>query len=263
MFESFVTAFIIYFVVIDPVGNAPIFLAVTEAQDRARKLRTALEGTAIATAIMLFFALCGAWILGLSQHHRSRLQDRRRHHPVPWSRWTCWRRNASSANATRAQVAATPAKARPNPRTAPPITTPTADDNLAIYPLAIPLLAGPSAIMSVIVVNAGFAGALASTLTGYAALLAVMVATGIILCLTVVAEGWLNEKITMVFSRITAIILAGLSVQYVIDGLTAIGILAGLKQFNLDETAGDVIAVADIMFDTRLHGNSFHRWSGC
>ena len=78
--------------------------------------------------------------------------------------------------------------------------------------------------MSVIVVNAGFAGALASTLTGYAALLAVMVATGIILCLTVVAEGWLNERITMVFSRITAIILAGLSVQYIVDGLTAVGI---------------------------------------
>ena len=63
MLESFITAFIIYFVVIDPIGNAPIFLAVTEAQDRARKLRTALEGTSIATAIMLFFALCGAWIL--------------------------------------------------------------------------------------------------------------------------------------------------------------------------------------------------------
>ena len=61
-------------------------------------------------------------------------------------------------------------------------------NNLVVYPLAIPLLAGPSAIMSVIVVNAGFAGALASTLTGYAALLAVMMATGIILCLTVVAE---------------------------------------------------------------------------
>ena len=84
------------------------------------------------------------------------------------------------------------------------------------------MLAGPSAIMSVIVVNARFGGALASTLTDYAALLAVMVATRIILCLTVVIEGWLNKKITMVFSHITAIILAGLSVQYVIDGLAAI-----------------------------------------
>ena len=99
-------------------------------------------------------------------------------------------------------------------------------DNLAIYPLAIPLLAGPSAIMSVIVVNAGFAGSIAGIMTGYAALIAVMVATGIILCMTVVAEGWLNEKITMVFSRITAIILAGLSVQYVIDGMSVIGLIA-------------------------------------
>ncbi len=61
--ESFVTAFIIYFVVIDPVGNAPIFVAVTQHQDRARKLRTALEGTVVATMIMLFFALCGRWVL--------------------------------------------------------------------------------------------------------------------------------------------------------------------------------------------------------
>ena len=63
MIESFITAFTIYFVVIDPVGNAPIFLVVTGAQERARKMRTALEGTLVATMIMLFFALCGAWIL--------------------------------------------------------------------------------------------------------------------------------------------------------------------------------------------------------
>ena len=63
MLESFVTAFIIYFVVIDPIGNAPVFLAVTSHLDRSRKLRVAIEGSAIATAIMLFFALCGAWVL--------------------------------------------------------------------------------------------------------------------------------------------------------------------------------------------------------
>ena len=63
MLEGFVTTLIIYFVVTDLIGNAPIFLAVTEAQDRAQNLRTALEGTAIASAIMMFFAPCGAWIL--------------------------------------------------------------------------------------------------------------------------------------------------------------------------------------------------------
>ena len=54
--------------------------------------------------------------------------------------------------------------------------------------------------------------------------MAVMAASGIILCLAVVAKGWLNEKISMVFSRITAIILAGLSVQYIIDGMAIIGL---------------------------------------
>ena len=183
MFESFVTAFIIYFVVIDPVGNAPIFLAVTEAQDRARKLRTALEGTALATAIMRFFALCGAWILAYLNITEAafkiaggiilflvaldmlaaKRQQRKRDESTGGGN--------TGEGAPEATDSATDSD--------------SAADNLAIYPLAIPLLAGPSAIMSVIVVNASFAGALASTLTGYAALLAVMVATGVILCLTV------------------------------------------------------------------------------
>ena len=215
MLESFITAFIIYFVVIDPVGNAPIFLAVTEAQDRARKLRTALEGTAIATAIMLFFALCGAWILAYLNITEAafKIAGGIILFLVALDMLAAKRQQRKRAETTGGDNAGETGSDEPD------------SDNLAIYPLAIPLLAGPSAIMSVIVVNAGFAGALASTLTGYAALLAVMVATGIILCLTVVAEGWLNEKITMVFSRITAIILAGLSVQYVIDGLTTIGIV--------------------------------------
>ena len=57
MFKSLITAFIIYFVEIDPAGNAPIFLAVTESQDRARELHTAIEG--IPVHIMLFIALSG------------------------------------------------------------------------------------------------------------------------------------------------------------------------------------------------------------
>ena len=101
----------------------------------------------------------------------------------------------------------------------------TENNNPVIYPLAIPLLAGPAAIMSVIVVNAGFTDALISTIIGHTSLMAVMFATGVILCLTAVAKNWLDERVTMVLSRITAIVLAGLSVQYVIDGLILIGLI--------------------------------------
>jgi len=51
IFESFVTAFIIYFVVIDPIGNAPVFLSVTSHLDQKQKLRVAVEGAAMATSI--------------------------------------------------------------------------------------------------------------------------------------------------------------------------------------------------------------------
>ena len=215
MFESFVTAFIIYFVVIDPIGNVLIFLAVTEAKNRVRRLRIALKSTAFATAIMLFFALCGAWILGYVNITEAafKIAGGIILFLVALDMLGAKRQQRKRAESTGSGNAGDAVEEEAD------------GDNLAICPLAIPPLAGPSAIISVIVVNAGFAGALASILTGYAALLAVMLATGIILCLTVIAEDWLNEKITMVFSRITAIILAGLSVQYVIVGLAAIGLV--------------------------------------
>ena len=73
--------------------------------------------------------------------------------------------------------------------------------------------------------NAGFVGLLSSVVIGYSALLAIMLAKGIILNLNVAAECWLNAEVTMLLSRITAIILADLLVRYVIDGMSIIGLI--------------------------------------
>ena len=51
---------------IDPIRNAPVRLAVTEAQDRAKKLRTTLEGTAVTTATMVFLRITAIILAGLS-----------------------------------------------------------------------------------------------------------------------------------------------------------------------------------------------------
>lgn len=53
MHEAFITTFIISFFVIDPFGNAPIVLSVTQHKDGACRARTTLNSTAIATAIIL------------------------------------------------------------------------------------------------------------------------------------------------------------------------------------------------------------------
>jgi len=202
MLESFITAFIIYFVVIDPIGNAPVFLAVTTAQTRRQKYRTALEATLFASFIMVFFALCGAWVLAYLNITEQAFKI--------------------AGGIILFLVSLDMLSAKRQARKRDESTADSNMDNVAIYPLAIPMLAGPAAIISVIVVNASFSSALADTLIGYLALLAVMASTGLIMCLTVFAESWMNEKVTMVFSRITAIVLAGLSVQYILDGLSSV-----------------------------------------
>ena len=165
MLEPFVTAFIIYFVVIDPVGNAPIFVAVTQRHDRAHKLRMALEGTVFATMIMLFFALCGSWVLAYLNISEAAFRI--------------------AGGIILFLVALDMLSARRQQRKRKFSTHEDEEsglDNVAIFPLSTPLLAGPSAIMSVIIVTAGFAGnGLAGVITSYAALLAVMALTGVIL----------------------------------------------------------------------------------
>lgn len=63
MLANFITGFIVYLVVIEPIGNSPIFLTITAHLSKRQKIRTAIEGSIVAAAIMLVFALCGAWIL--------------------------------------------------------------------------------------------------------------------------------------------------------------------------------------------------------
>jgi small neutral amino acid transporter SnatA (MarC family) len=85
--------------------------------------------------------------------------------------------------------------------------------------LAIPLPAGPAAITSVMVVSSDSTGNLNLFFLRLGALAAVMAITAVILISTSLAEAYINARVTSVFSRITAIILATLSIKYIIDRL--------------------------------------------
>lgn len=225
MYESFITAFVIYFVVVDPIGNAPIFLAVTAHLDKAQKARVALEGTVVATAIMLFFALCGSWILGYLNISEAafKIAGGLILFTVALDMLTSRRQTRKEQTTTRNQDDSD------NPdgdrRDMNDVADSGEQDNVAIFPLAIPLLAGPASIMSVMVVSADLGDSLALQITGYGALLAVMLATALILGLVVFVERFIDHRATNVFSRVTAIILAALSVQYVVDGMAALGLI--------------------------------------
>jgi len=197
MTELFLKTFIFYFIVIDPIGSTPIFLVVTEHLDVREKIKTALHGTFIATLILLFFGLLGNSVLAylkisfpaftiaggiiLFIISLEMLFDKRH------------QRKEENVNFT--------------------------SDKLSIFPLATPLLAGPAAITSVIVSVSATGNDISKQAIGMLALVAATLTTFIILYLAAKSEKIINKRIISVFSRIVAIVLAGLSIQYILNGI--------------------------------------------
>ena len=60
MSEIFIQTFFLYFIVIDPLGNTPLFLSITQHMETKQKIKVAFSATVIASIILLFFALLGS-----------------------------------------------------------------------------------------------------------------------------------------------------------------------------------------------------------
>ena len=200
MLEVFFQTFVLYFVVIDPLAAAPLFLIVTQGLKVKNKLKTAFEATLIATLILIFFAILGNFILSYLQ--------------ISLSAFTIAggiilflislemlfdKRSQRKEDEIKDSSTAT-----------------------SIFPLAIPLLAGPAAITSVMVSVADMGTNLMSQATGLLALILVMILTFISFYVVSKSSKIINKKVTSVISRVIGIILAGLSVQFILDGIQKI-----------------------------------------
>jgi len=197
MIEIFLKTFIFYFIVIDPIGSAPIFLVVTEHLSIKEKIKTALHGTFIATLILLFFGLLGNSILAYLK--------------ISFPAFTI------AGGIILFVIALEMFFGKRHQRKEENVDF--TSDKLSIFPLATPLLAGPAAITSVIVSVSSTGPDFTKQSVGMAALISATLATFIILFIAAKSEKIINKKIISIFSRIVAIVLAGLSVQYILDGI--------------------------------------------
>ena len=92
-------------------------------------------------------------------------------------------------------------------------------DKISIFPLAIPLLAGPAAITSIIVSVTDIGVNFMKQSVGMISLVLVMFITFIIYYIASKSSKIINKKVISVISRVIGIILAGLSIQYILDGI--------------------------------------------
>ena len=197
MLEIFIQTFVLYFVVIDPLGGTPLFLIVTQRLKIKDKIKTALEATITATIILLFFALLGKFILSSLN--------------ISFSAFTIaggiilFIISLEMLFDKRNQRKEESLKGR--------------SDRISIFPLAIPLLAGPAAITSIIVSVTDIGDNFIKQSVGMISLVLVMFITFMLFYIASKFSRIINKKVTSVISRVIAIILAGLSIQYILDGI--------------------------------------------
>src|SRR5215203_167094 len=206
MLTDFISAALVTLLVtLDPVALAPIFVSLTRGMNAGERRRVAVRASLIAFGILAFFGLGGEVLLRLLGVG------------IPAFR--------ISGGLLLFWIAFEMVFERRNDRkqhTADVATTEDQIRNVAAFPLAIPLMAGPGAITAVILL-AGRAGGEPV----YLAALLILIALGIVSCLVVFSAAdrvsrWLGITGNVVLTRLLGVILAGLAVQFIIDGVLAL-----------------------------------------
>ena len=197
MLEIFIQTFVLYFVVIDPIGSAPIFFVVTKNLSTDGKIKTAFNSTIFAFLVLVFFALLGNYIFNHLNITFPALKIAGGIILFIVSLEMLFnKRQERKEENTRFDT-----------------------ENVSVFPLAIPLLAGPAAIISVVVSVSNIGNNYINQIVGMTSLVIVMSITFSAFFFVSKFEKLVNKKLVNIFSSIIAIILAGLSVQYILDGI--------------------------------------------
>ena len=201
MNELFISAFATLFVVIDPPGCAPIYAGLTKGASRVQARNMAIRATCLATAILVGFGLFGENLLG-ALHIKLDSFRIAGGLMLFWIAFEMVFEKRTQRREERAEkVAADPEV-----------------EDVSVFPMAIPMLAGPGAIAAIML--------LMNEASGFDEKLMVFGALSIVLLITMVsliAAGPLmrlfGDKVEAVVTRLLGVLLAALAAQYVIDGL--------------------------------------------
>lgn len=202
MTETLVATFVTLFVAIEPLSTAAVFASLVADAAPNERRRTAVRGVMISAVVLFAFAFGGKPLLGALGIELSAFRI--------------------AGGILLLLVSIDMVMARPSGlRAATPgeLEESGTRQDISVFPLAIPLIAGPGALTAIVLLMSDGAGNIALQVAIVAVLLAILVVT--LLCLLAAAQivRLLGETGVNVVSRVSGIILAALAVQFVIDGV--------------------------------------------
>lgn len=198
-----ITAFATLFVVIDPPGLVPMFIALTTGMTPERRRAMAGRACLIAVVLLTLFGFFGESILGFIGIS------------MPAFRIA----GGILLFLTALDMLFERRTARREGQTV------DHDHDPSVFPLATPLIAGPGAIATVILLMGQSSGSWAATMAVLGLLWGMILVTYLFLLASPSLERMLGRTGTIVITRLLGMLLAALSVQFVIDGVRQTGLI--------------------------------------
>ena len=201
MIELFTTALVTFAVIIDPPGNAPIFASLTTHATPEQKRRMAIRACLVAWCILIFFALVGEPMLealGISLA-AFRIAGGIMLFMIALEMVFEKRTERREKRAEELEG------------------TPEAED-VSVFPMAIPMIAGPGTIAAVMLYSSRAAGT-----SEWLVVMGAMTLVILVTMLALLAAGPLmklvGHKVEAMITRLLGVILAALAAQFIVDGL--------------------------------------------
>ncbi|MFM2588650.1 MarC family protein [Vibrio sp. TBV020] len=207
MLSIIITQFVVLWAVIDPVGSVPVYLSQTQHLSAKQRRLVALKAVAIATGVLLFFLIAGQLLLEAMQ--------------IPLPAFQA----AGGLVLLLFSLTMIFGESKPEQETKLSEEVSRSDlADLAVYPLAIPSIASPGAMMAIVMLTDNHRFSLIDQSITAGVMVAVLLITLLLLLGATHIQKWIGNVGAAIISRVMGLILAAVAVN---------NLLMGIKDFYL------------------------------
>jgi multiple antibiotic resistance protein len=204
MSSIFLNSFVLFFITIDTIGNLPFFISLTEGAKIKKKNQIAIKSVIYAFFILILFAYLGRYLLDALGVTLDSLKIA----------------GGIILMFIAIDILFEKRKKRREKKVEAALDEKTYDE-IIIFPIAIPFIAGPSTLATIILLMGNYTASINFQIIVILALIAALIVSLLLMIGTNFTTKYIPPQILHATSRVFAFILAALATQFVIDGIKA------------------------------------------
>ena len=204
MLPIFLNSFVLFFITIDTIGNLPFFISLTEGAKIKKKNQIAIKSVIYAFFILILFAYLGRYLLDALGVTLDSLKIA----------------GGIILMFIAIDILFEKRKKRREKKVEAALDEKNYDE-IIIFPIAIPFIAGPSTLATIILLMGNYSTSIDFQIIVILALIAALIVSLILMIGTNFTTKYIPPQILHATSRVFAFILAALATQFVIDGIKA------------------------------------------